>query len=165
MSEAATSRSPARDLRARLADELVADGAITLPEVEAAIRAVPREAFTAEGIELAAAYANEVVITKRDTAGRTISSVSAPWLQAQMIEQVDLRPGAHVLEIGSGGYNAALIAAVQAPDGAVTSIDIDAEVVDQARTALRRSGYGLVQAVQADGEFGYPTNAPSHATL
>lgn len=38
------------------------------------------------------------------------SSISAPWLQAVVLEQAGLRPGLRVLEIGSGGYHAALLA-------------------------------------------------------
>lgn len=40
----------------------------------------------------------------------TISSISAPWLQVVMLEQAGLRGGLRILEIGSGGYNAALLA-------------------------------------------------------
>jgi len=52
------------------------------------------------------AYANDTVVTKRDEHGIALSSVSAPCLQAMMLEQAQLTPGMRVLEIGSGGYNA-----------------------------------------------------------
>jgi protein-L-isoaspartate(D-aspartate) O-methyltransferase len=41
-----------------------------------------------------------------------------------------------VLEIGSGGYNAALIAELVGPDGEVTTVDIDPFVVDRAQRYL-----------------------------
>jgi protein-L-isoaspartate(D-aspartate) O-methyltransferase len=37
----------------------------------------------------------------------SVSSVSAPWLQAMMIGQAGVVAGMRVMEIGSGGYNAA----------------------------------------------------------
>ncbi|WP_433221609.1 hypothetical protein ACQP00_21125 [Dactylosporangium sp. CS-047395] len=70
----------ADSLRARLADVLLAAGAITTPAVERAVRTVPREAFFPDGIDLAAAYADDVVVTKRGPDGAAVSSVSAPWL-------------------------------------------------------------------------------------
>jgi protein-L-isoaspartate(D-aspartate) O-methyltransferase len=105
------------------------------------------------------------VVTKRDATGHTISSISAPWLQTQMIELADLRPGCRVLEIGSGGYNAALIAEVVGAEGVVTSLDIDSDIVDRARAALTRTGYHQVQVVHGDGEYGYQANAPYHAII
>jgi protein-L-isoaspartate(D-aspartate) O-methyltransferase len=49
-----------------------------------------------------------------------------------MLEQLDVQPGHRVLEIGAGtGYNAALLAHLAGPDGHVTTIDIDEDVVMQ----------------------------------
>ena len=62
-------------------------------------------------------------------------------LQAYMVEAARQRPGSRVLEIGSGGYNAALIAEVVESAGSVVSLDIDADVVTTARRALARAGY------------------------
>jgi len=97
---------PARveELRAALAERLVADGTIISAAIEAAFRAVPRHLFT-PGTSLADAYAwNLVVAKKTNDDGVTISSVSAPNIQAMMLEQVGLRPGMRVLEIGGGLY-------------------------------------------------------------
>lgn len=79
-------------LRKALAEELLSSGSIASAEVEAAFRAVPRHLFAPE-VSLQEAYANDVVRTKRDSHGITISSVSAPWLQAMMLEQAGLGPG------------------------------------------------------------------------
>ena len=152
-------------LRTQLADALVAAGAITTPSVERAVRTVPREAFVPDGVDLAAAYADDVVVTKRGLDGKAVSSISAPWLQATMIEQARLRPGARVLEVGSGGYQAALAAEVVGPGGQVTSIDIDGEVVDRARRALTAAGYPQVMVVVGDGEHGHQPNAPYDAII
>jgi protein-L-isoaspartate(D-aspartate) O-methyltransferase len=70
-----------------------------------------------------------------------------------------------VLEIGSGGYNAALIAEIVGPTGAVTSIDIDSDVVTNARAALARAGYPQVHVAQADAGYGYPDAGPYDAII
>lgn len=144
----------AAEWRHALADKLLSDGKITSPLVERAFRTVPRHVFVPDGTSLEVAYnADDSVAIKRDSAGAIISSTSAPFIQARMIEQGDIRPGMTVLEIGSGGYNAALLAEVVGPSGRVISVDIDPEVTDQARTRLAAAGYSeRVTVVQADGE-------------
>lgn len=155
----------ADEARARLVDQLLTDGRITSPAVEAAFRRVPRHLFAPDGVSIDAAYADDVVITKRGPDGRAMSSISAPWLQATMLHAARLRPGAHVLEIGSGGYNAALIAEVIGPHGTVTSIDIDPDVTTHARAALDTAGYPHVQVATADAETGWPAAAPYDAVI
>lgn len=148
----------AGQLRDMLADELVADGTIESEEVEAAFRTVARHLF-APGATLEEAYApGGVVAKRRDGHGVTISSV--PQIQALMLEQAALAPGMRVLEIGSGGYNAALMAELVGPDGEVTTIDIDPEVADRARHCLGEAGYSRVTVVLADGERGCSQHAP-----
>jgi protein-L-isoaspartate(D-aspartate) O-methyltransferase len=77
-----------------------------------------------------------------------------------MLEQADLHPGMRVLEIGSGGYNAALIAELVGTEGAVTTVDIDPDVVDRARRYLEAAGYSQVTVVLADTANGVPERAP-----
>ena len=52
--------------RQQLVDRLRARGRITRPEVAAAFLAVPRHEFAPAGTSLRAAYADDVVVTKRD---------------------------------------------------------------------------------------------------
>ncbi|MFC0567512.1 methyltransferase, FxLD system [Plantactinospora siamensis] len=156
---------PAATMRQRLAEQLTGKGLLAQPEVAAAFRAVPRHLFAPPGTSLEAAYADEALVTKRDADGKATSSISAPWLQAYMVQTAGLRPGARVLEIGSGGYNAALVAEIVGPTGAVTSIDIDTDVVGHARAALTRAGYLHVQVFPADAEHGYPARAPYDAII
>lgn len=150
----------AAQLRGRLTDDMVVEGTIVSNEVEAAFRTVPRHLF-APGTTLEQSYAQDAVRTKRDQHGTTISSISAPWLQAMMLEQAGLRPGMRVLEIGSGGYNAALIAELVGADGAVTTVDIDPDVVDRARSCLAEAGYSRVHVVLADAEGGCRSTHPT----
>jgi protein-L-isoaspartate(D-aspartate) O-methyltransferase len=149
----------AADLRRGLVDDLVTRGLITSIQVEAAFRAVPRHLFAPEA-DLPVTYADDVVVVKRDEHGTTISSVSAPNIQALMLEQAKLQPGMRVLAIGSGGYNAALCAEVVGESGHVTTIDIDGEITDRARRCLESAGYSRVAVAQADGDQGFPSGAP-----
>lgn len=146
-------------LRTALVEQLVSDGVIRDGRVAAAFAAVPRHVFVPEA-PLDVAYADDVVPMKRDESGVLTSSVSQPSIVALMLEQAAIRPGDRVLEIGSGGYNAALMRELVGPDGAVTSVDIDPEVTDRARISLDEAGYGDVAVVQADGAFGVPERAP-----
>jgi protein-L-isoaspartate(D-aspartate) O-methyltransferase len=87
------------------------------------------------------------------------------WLQAYALEQAGLRSGGRALEVGSGGYQAALIAELVGSDGHVVTVDIDADITGQARTYLDRAGYSQVQVVHGDGNLGYPPGAPFDAII
>ncbi len=159
MAEVIADSARAAQLRGRLSDELVAAGTIMSMEVEAAFRTVPRHLF-APGATLEESYAQDTVRVKRDEHGIAISMVSAPRIQAMMLEQAGLRPGMRVLEIGSGGYHAALLAELVGADGEVTTVDIDPEVADRARGCLAEAGYSRVNVVLADAEGGVAEHAP-----
>lgn len=157
----------AAELRSAMAAKLRADGMITTLAVEAAFRKVPRERFVPGDIPLEATYnADDSVVTKTDEHGVAVSSVSAPFIQARMIEQAELQAGMNVLEIGSGGYNAALIAEVVGPEGQVVSVDIDPDVTHRAAALLDENGYGSrVRVVLADAEHGVPGDALFNAII
>jgi protein-L-isoaspartate(D-aspartate) O-methyltransferase len=153
----------ADELRGALVDQIIARHeqlGLTLPrEVEAALRRVPRHLFT-PGVPLGEAYADDSIVTKKNERGVSVSAVSAPSVIARMLGQLQVAPGQRVLEIGSGGYNAALLRELVGPDGSVTTIDIDQEVVDRARGCLTTAGYGDVRALCTDGEFGAAKYGP-----
>jgi len=104
-------------LRNGLTDWLLRNGVVQTPQVEAAMRAVPRHLFVPQA-SVEAAYEHRSVITRRDEAGVAVSSASEPGIVARMLVQLDVHRGHHVLEIGAGtGYNAALLAHLAGPDG------------------------------------------------
>ncbi|MFF5273732.1 methyltransferase, FxLD system [Streptomyces sp. NPDC000133] len=138
-------------LRHQLADQLAESGHIRTPAVDKAIRSVPRHAFAPE-VPVQKAYANDIVATRHSDDSRITSSISAPWLQADMLEAARIQPGHRVLEIGSGGYNAALMAELVGPTGSVTTLDIDPAVTDRATRFLPQTGYDHVRVVTADAE-------------
>jgi protein-L-isoaspartate(D-aspartate) O-methyltransferase len=161
----AVARPSPEQLRADLAARLSQDGWIRTSVVGAAFRAVPRHLFVPDTVTMADAYADTTVAAKRDPNGKTTSSVSAPWVQAYMLEQAGLRPGARVLEIGTSGYNAALLAEIVGPDGTVVTLDIDPDVIGRTRAGLNRAGYVQVEVFCADGEYGYRPAAPYDAII
>ncbi|PZG13524.1 methyltransferase, FxLD system [Micromonospora craterilacus] len=147
-------------LRDVMVDELIADheakGLAMRPEVEAALRAVPRELYT-PGVPVAEAYRSDTAVITKKRGDETVSSVSAPWLIAEMLGQAADAldgglPGRHVLEIGSGGYNASLLRELVGPSGSVMTVDIDPEVTERAVACLAAAGYGDVTVVCADAE-------------
>ncbi|RSN48241.1 methyltransferase, FxLD system [Streptomyces sp. WAC 04229] len=147
----ATEVSDASRLRHQLVQQLHAHDHIRSAAVEHAFRTVPRHVFAPE-VPLSVSYANDIVPTRHRDDGTITSSVSAPWVQAEMLEAARIRPGHRVLEIGSGGYNAALIAELTGPTGHVTTLDIDPVVTDRAVRFLPEAGYSQVSVVTADAE-------------
>lgn len=153
------------ELREVMVEQLHQDhaqtGEVFSSRVERALMAVPREAF-APGLDLSDVYnPHQALVTKRSEDGIALSSISAPSIIATMLDRADLHPGHRVLEIGSGGYNAALIAELVGEQGQVTSIDIDPEVIERAHRCLSDAGYAQrVRVAVADGEHGFAAQAP-----
>jgi protein-L-isoaspartate(D-aspartate) O-methyltransferase len=156
----ATDAALAAKLRGKLVDELCEWEPFRVAAVENAMRTVPRHVFLL-GIPVEQAYSHGNVITHRDSEGVAVSSASAASTVAGMLQQLEVRPGHRVLEIGAGtGYNAALLARLAGPEGQVTTVDIDAEVAEGARRNLTAAGYPGVQVICGDGADGYPAAAP-----
>jgi protein-L-isoaspartate(D-aspartate) O-methyltransferase len=146
-------------LHQALVEKLKRDGNIKSAQVEAAFRAVPRHVFL-PGAPLDQVYRDVSVITKRLN-GINISSSSQPAVMAIMLEQLGLAPGQRVLEIGAGtGYNAALIAHIVGDTGHVVTLDIDDDIVEQAREHILAAGFDTVTVVCGDGGLGYANAAP-----
>lgn len=143
----------------QLVDLLKQRGCLSDPTIEAAFRAVPRHLFLPE-MPLDTVYADEAIPTKmRD--GIAISSSSQPAVMATMLEQLEVQPGHHILEIGAGtGYNAALLATLAGEEGLVVTIDIDDDLVTAAQDHLKQAGFSQVRVVCGDGIFGFPDAAP-----
>jgi protein-L-isoaspartate(D-aspartate) O-methyltransferase len=156
----AASPDRAAQLRKQVVDELIAEGTIVSAPVEAAMRKVRRELFAPGGNLDEIYHCYNGFVTKRDADGNSISSISAPQVQAHMLEQAEIVAGMKVLEIGSGGYNAALLAEIVGPFGQVTTVDIDKDVTDRASRQLAEAGYSWVNVVLADAEGGVPEHAP-----
>jgi protein-L-isoaspartate(D-aspartate) O-methyltransferase len=88
-------------------------------------------------------------------AGQTISQ---PFIVALMTDLLDLRPGAKVLEIGTGsGYQAAVLAEAGAN---VHTVEIIDSLGKDAARKLLDLGYRDIKARIGDGYQGWPEEAP-----
>jgi protein-L-isoaspartate(D-aspartate) O-methyltransferase len=146
--------------RARMAADLGARSRALSGPIQAAFATVPRHLFVPE-VGPSAAYRDEAFVIKCGPDGIPVSSSSQPAMMAIMLEQLELRSGHRVLEIGTGsGYNAALISVITAPRGKVVSLDIDLELVERARSSLAAAGFSAVEVRCADGGYGDPVGAP-----
>ncbi|WP_280154741.1 protein-L-isoaspartate(D-aspartate) O-methyltransferase [Piscinibacter sp. XHJ-5] len=85
-------------------------------------------------------------------------SISQPFVVAVMTDLLDVRPTDRVLEIGTGlGYQAAILAELAQR---VYSVELLAELAEQARRRLMRQGHANVQVIVGNGCHGCPEHAP-----
>jgi protein-L-isoaspartate O-methyltransferase len=119
-----------------------------------------------------AVAADEPVVTQVDDGAtpagrhgdRSSSSSSQPSLVAAMLDAADLQAGMRVLEIGTGtGWTAALLCD-RVGDQAVTTIEIDRSLAEQARAALDRVGYHPM-VITGEGAIGCAGRAPYDRVL
>jgi len=90
-------------------------------------------------------------------------TISQPYVVALMTEAARVRPGAKVLEIGTGsGYQAAVLSELA---GHVYSIEIIEPLARQAAARLEALGYRNVTLRAGDGYRGWPERAPFDAIL
>lgn len=150
-------------LRRQLVERLEENGCLTSPPVRRAFLTVPRERFLPEitkreGLERV--YQDEAIVTSHDERGIPTSSSSQPSMMASMLEQLDLRPGQRVLEVGAGtGYNAALLAKIVGARGRVISVELDPATARRARRGLA-SVKSPAKLVRGDGREGWPRAGP-----
>ncbi len=124
---------------------------ISDPRVLAAMAAVPRERFVRDEHRDVAYGDHALPIGLAQT-------ISQPYIVARMTELLDVGPGHHVLEIGTGsGYQAAVLSALA---GDVVSVERHAALADEARARIARIGYANITVVNEDGSLGYPDAAP-----
>lgn len=156
-------RTASETFRRRLVTDLEGRDFIRSTRVRDAFLAVPRELFVSEFADregLDAVYRDESILTKRNAQGTPLSSSSQPAIMALMLEQLELADGMRVLEAGAGtGFNAALLSHLVGPRGRVVSVDVDPELVRDARRSLRASGY-RARIVVGDGRKGVAESAP-----
>lgn len=142
-----------------MVDRLAQRQSLTAPVAEA-LREVPRHVFVPQA-SAEDAYADRTVSVKDGPDGDSVSCASHPGVVAHMLTQAAVEPGMRVLEVGTGtGYNAALLGHLVGPTGQVVSVDVDADLVENARVHLKQAGAGNVRVRCADGALGAPDLAP-----
>ena len=104
--------------------------------------------------------ADETMVTQIDPAsGAPTSSSTMPRIVAAMLEALEVAPEQRVLEIGTGtGYSTALLCE-RLGSANVTSVDVDAGLVELARRRLADLGHSP-HVVASDGFQGCPDRAP-----
>ena len=86
-------------------------------------------------------------------------TISQPYTVAYMLQELELKEGLKVLEIGTGsGYNAALIAEIVKP-GRLYTIEIVKELVKLAKDNLKKAKINNVRIIEGDGSKGYEKEA------
>jgi len=134
----------------------IAARGVSDPQVLAAMRAVPREAFVPA--ELAEAAFDDGPLPIGDD-----QTISQPYIVALMVEALGLRGGERVLEVGTGsGYAAAVLGRIAAEVHTVERIDALART---AATRLAALGCANIQVHTADGSLGWPAMAPYDAIV
>ncbi|KAK3619287.1 hypothetical protein LTR56_013867 [Elasticomyces elasticus] len=101
------------------------------------------------------------------------ATISAPHMHAAACESLlpYLRPGAHVLDIGSGsGYLTHVLAELVKPGGKVVGVEHIQPLVEMGTGNTRKSAEGRdlmdnggIRYVKADGRLGWPQDAPYDA--
>ena len=119
-----------------------------------AMEQVPRELFVPED-ERPYAYEDAALPLSK---GQTISQ---PYMVARICEELGLRGGERVLDVGTGsGYQAAVLAELA---DEVHTIERIPELAEQARANLAAAGYERVHVHDGDGTLGLPDQAPFDA--
>jgi len=91
------------------------------------------------------------------------ATISQPFIVAYMTQRLGLKPGEHVLEIGTGsGYQSAVLAALGV---SVWSLELVPELAAHARRVLAAQGFRDVQVRCANGYSGWLEAAPFDAII
>ena len=116
-----------------------------------AMRQVPRHLFVPRSWQRLA-YADQPLPIGH---GQTISQ---PYIVALMTEALEMKPGAKLLEIGTGsGYQAAVLSELTPR---VFTMEIITALGNEARQRLQELGYHTIRVRIGDGYFGWPEEAP-----
>lgn len=134
-------------------------GAIKTPAVEKAFRAVDRARFVTEESKPVAYLDTALPIGE----GQTISQ---PTVVAFCLEWLEVRKGAHVLDVGSGsGWTTALLAHLVGPTGSVIGIERIPSLVAFGSKNLSTYAFAHAHIEQAGDELGKHEAAPFDRTL
>ena len=142
--------------RAEMVTSQIAARGVADRAVLAAMRKVPRHEFVPAQVADMAYADRPLPIGERQT-------ISQPYIVALMSELAALKPGARVLEIGTGsGYQAAVLSELGAK---VYTVEIIAPLAERAAATLTRLGYANVHTRIGDGYRGWPEAAPFDAIV
>ncbi|WP_046471121.1 methyltransferase domain-containing protein [Allosalinactinospora lopnorensis] len=93
--------------------------------------------------------------------GALVTQTTVGWLIASTLDELDVRSGMRVLEIGTGsGYSGALLAELVGEAGTVVSVDVMPDLVDRARERHHSQARSNIELLADDGRKGAPDCGP-----
>ncbi|HVP38515.1 MAG TPA: protein-L-isoaspartate(D-aspartate) O-methyltransferase [Candidatus Saccharimonadales bacterium] len=115
---------------------------------------VPRHEFLPTPMRYAAYQDRALPIGEGET-------ISQPYIVALTCQALQLEPGQHVLDVGSGtGYQTAVLVEMGC---VVWGVEIDPELAAASRARLERLGYRGFEVRSGDGTLGWAEHAPFDA--
>lgn len=140
--------------RKNLVEMLKKQGRISSEEIEKAFLEIPREKFIPTIFEKHAYTDTPLDIGQGQT-------ISAPHMIAIMCEELDLKKGQKILEVGTGsGYHAAIVAKIIEPTGHVYTIERHKNLAEKAKQNLKNANIKNVTVEIGDGSEGLKKYAP-----
>jgi protein-L-isoaspartate(D-aspartate) O-methyltransferase len=137
-------------------DQWLSTRGIRDPRVLAAFAAVPRDVFIAQD-------GPDGAFDGKPPPAASGQIITQPYLTARMLEELQLRPEARVLEVGTGtGYTAALLGRVASE---VFSVGVIPELATTARLRLTGEGYQNVHVKLGDTALGWREYSPYDAVV
>jgi protein-L-isoaspartate(D-aspartate) O-methyltransferase len=145
---------PYSQARQEMIEQHLRNRGVVMHSVLEAMRAVPRELFVSHDYA-SRAYADEALPSQE---GQTISQ---PYMVGIMTQELHVRPGHRVLELGTGtGYQTAVLAWLAGPEGCVYSIERVPALADFAQRRLGAMEIKNVRYFVGDGSGGWPRDDP-----
>ena len=137
-----------------LIEMLKKQGRIKSKEIEKAFLRIPREEFVPNIFEKHAYSDMPLEIGNGQT-------ISAPHMVAIMCEELDLKKGQKILEIGTGsGYHAAIVAKIIEPKGQIYSIERHKNLAEKAKQHLKNLNIKNIIIKIGDGSEGLKKYSP-----
>jgi protein-L-isoaspartate(D-aspartate) O-methyltransferase len=142
------------EMRIKLVEMLKLEGRIKSKEVEKAFLEIPRENFVPDEIKKYAYVDTPLQIGNSQT-------ISAPHMVAIMVEELYIKKGQKILEIGAGsGYHAAIVSKLVGKKGHVYTIERYSTLAEVAKKNLEKTGITNVTVETGDGSEGLLKYAP-----
>ena len=143
-----------KEKRKMMVNHLILDRRILSNEVKQAFLETPRELFVPEHLKNYAYADTPLEIGNGQT-------ISAPHMVAIMVEDLNLKKGQKVLEIGAGsGYHAAIVSKIVGEKGHVYTIERFSELAKNAEENLKKADIINVTVEVGDGSEGLEKYQP-----
>lgn len=137
--------------RKEMVDQQIIRRGVNDPKVITAMQKVPRHLFVQEALQYRAYDDNPLPIGQAQT-------ISQPYIVALMSQQLNLKGGEKVLEIGTGsGYQAAVLAEMGAK---VFTIERVEKLYKNSRKLLEELKYHDIAVKLGDGTIGWAEHSP-----